>query len=213
MNFPLRIQKRHFRGIQPNARAIGPVLPFNNVHLCPPRRHHFAVVGAISFRLLAGPGKVEVRFSHDVLGTKTWSPGKCFVTAKVNAFLVLPEDGKRQGIEDARQHRLVILQGLLRPPLFGLVAEDQYRAGDLALFVANRRAAIGDGPFAAIAGQQQRVVGEVHDSPFTQHALDWVVDVGPRLFVDDVEDLRNGPAQRLRLAPPGELLGHGVHAG
>ena len=39
-----------------------------------------------------------------------------------------------------------------------------------------------------------------------------ILDPGPRVFVDDIEHLLQGPGRGLGLAPAGELLGHGIHA-
>ena len=75
------------------------------------------------------------------------------------------DDGVLSRVHDAGKLLLALSHLHFRPALFGLVAEDQHRAGDLALLVPDGRAAIGDGALGAVAGQQQRVVGEVHDHP------------------------------------------------
>ena len=93
-----------------------------------------------------------------------------------------------------------------------LIAEHQHHAHDLALFVADRRTAVGDGPLGAVAGDQESMVGEPHDPPLANHAIGGILNLGLGLFVDDVEHLLQRLAQRLRLAPAGGCSATGLCA-
>jgi hypothetical protein len=58
-------------------------------------------------------------------------------------------------------------------------------------------AAVGDRPLRAVARDERGVVGEAHHHALGQHALDRVGRLRARLFIDDVENLRERAAERL----------------
>ena len=72
--------------------------------------------------------------------------------------------------------------------------------------VANRRGAVRDGAFSAVAAYQYRVVRQTGDTPATHHQLCGVGNRLPGLLVDDVEDLGEWPAGCRAVGPPGERL-------
>jgi len=102
-------------------------------------------------------------------------------------------------------------QRVLAGAPLGHIAEHQHHANELALAVADGRAAVVDGHLAAVAPQQHRVVGQPGHPPLAQHARHRAFHLGPRALVDDAEHLADGLAHGLGLRPAGEGLGHRVH--
>ena len=84
------------------------------------------------------------------------------------------------------------------------------RAGDPPLAVADRRHRVADGGLAAVAADEQRVAGELHDLPFPQAALDQVGQRPAGGLVDHVEDGEDRLAAGLGGAPAGQPLGDRV---
>ncbi len=75
---------------------------------------------------------------------------------------------------------------------------------------ADRRAAVGDRPLRAVAGDQHRVVRQAHDRALAEDPLHRVLDRRPRALVDDAEHLGQRPGRGVGLPPAGEGLGDRV---
>ena len=78
------------------------------------------------------------------------------------------DDAVHHGIENRLDQRGAVAQCLLRSIFLGDIAEHQHGAHHLAVAVADRRAAVGDGALAAVAGDQDGVVGQALDRAMGQ---------------------------------------------
>jgi hypothetical protein len=121
----------------------------------------------------------------------------------------LVSDGGRQPSRDSEL--FVCDQRILGLALHRDVAKHENDAEDLSIFIANRRAAVGDIQFRSVFAHQDRVV---------RHADDAIepLDLGHRRLdrlaarpVDDVKDFFERLSGGFQLAPAGQLLRHGVH--
>ena len=98
----------------------------------------------------------------------------------------------------------------VRFTFFGDVAKDQDDAEDRAVLVADRGGAVVDAALAPVAGDQDRVVGETLDASFREGAQRRVFRRPAGLFVEDDEDVADGPALGLFQGPARELLGRWI---
>ena len=101
-------------------------------------------------------------------------------------------------------------QSVLGLAFAGDVAEDHDDAGECAGAVADGSAAVVDVDFGAVAADEDGVVGEADDALEALDFGDGGFDELAGGFVDDVEDLFEGPVEGFGLRPAGELLGDGV---
>ena len=122
------------------------------------------------------------------------------------------DDAVGHSVEDGLDQRGVVAHHRLQLMFPRHVAEHQHRADHQCIAVANRRATVGDGAFAAVARDQQRVVGHRLTAAVRQRVDDRVDDGLTALLVDDVNNIVDRPADRLRLGPAGEALGQGIQA-
>src|SRR6185437_1382019 len=83
-------------------------------------------------------------------------------------------------------HNIALL--LLVASTLGDVMEDQNDSQEIALRIANGRAAIVNRSLGSISAYQGRVVRQPYDDPFAQHLLDRIFHRLAGLFVDDDED-------------------------
>jgi hypothetical protein len=104
-------------------------------------------------------------------------------------------------------------QLLRRPLLLADVVEDQHDADDVALRITDGRAAVVDEPPCPVPGDQRRMISQANDEAFPHHLRHRVFRRAPRLLVDDIEDVSQGPAGSLFLAPSGHRLGGGIQEG
>ncbi|MPN45166.1 hypothetical protein SDC9_192733 [bioreactor metagenome] len=96
------------------------------------------------------------------------------------------------------------LHFLLFQSFFGEIAEHQHRAGNVAVFVENRGGAVLNKDARAVAGNQNRMVGQFERFARFQHPLNGVFDRLAREFVDDVEYFRQWSACGLVERPAGQ---------
>ena len=113
-------------------------------------------------------------------------------------------------VERGGEALLALSNCFLRVPVVGHVPEHQHRAAGHASPVSDRRAAVRDRPFGAVARDERGVIGEPDDHALGQHAADRVGCLRAGVLVDDVEDLLDRAANRLLLRPPGQPLGDGI---
>ncbi len=134
------------------------------------------------------------------------------VVEQVVAIVVESEDAGGNGLGNGGVELFAGVQGLQHAVLLALVAEHQYHTADGPILAGpDGGAAIGDGMLAAIAGNQQCVVGQPDDLAFRQHQVDRAGDGFPRLLIDDAEDFRHRSAVGLGRGPAGEFLRQPVH--
>ena len=128
---------------------------------------------------------------------------------RIERVVDLVRDGRGQPPRDSEL--FVCDQRILGLALHRDVAKYQNDSDDLSVFVAYRRAAVGDIQLRSVFADQNRVV---------RHADDAIepLDLGDRglhglagRLVDDVEDLFERLSGGLRLAPAGQLPRHWVH--
>ena len=93
------------------------------------------------------------------------------------------------------------LQLFFGPLLFREIAKNQHHAPHRTIVVADRRAAVIDGGFPAIAGDQAGMIRQPHDGPQTQNFFGRTLHRLPRDSVDDVEHLRQRLARGFLVAP------------
>ena len=74
----------------------------------------------------------------------------------------------------------------------------------------NRRAAIIDGVFHAVPGNEQRMIGEPHHRPHANHLGDRMLDHLTGVLVDNLKYRRDVLPQGLGFRPPGERFRHRV---
>ena len=123
-----------------------------------------------------------------------------------DAVGILREDRVVGRLDDGRQPR----QGSLGRLPRGEIAEHEDHSLDRAARLADRRAAVVDGDFAAVLGEQNRVVGQVHHGPQTQHLVDRAFHRLAGLLVEDPEHRGQRLAAGLAVFPTREALGLGV---
>ena len=111
------------------------------------------------------------------------------------------------------QQGVLLTDGFFRQVLGADVAKHQHHALDVAAGVVDGGGAVGNRALGAVAGNQQRVVGQGSDLTGGQHLGHRDHGSPARLFMNDPEHFANGPATGLFCGPAGQLLGHGVHAG
>ena len=137
-------------------------------------------------RVIGWPTASSARVAEEPLG-----PG---VPRADDAVERLADDRVVGRLDDGRQPRL----GLLGPPALGDVAEDQDRPDRGPGLVPDGGGAVVDGPLRPVPGDEDRVVRQPDDRPLPQGAEGGVLDRLAGLLVDDVEDVRQRPAQRPR---------------
>ena len=103
-----------------------------------------------------------------------------------------------------------VAKGLLRRGLLGDVAEDEDGTDHLAVAVANRCAAVGDGALAPVARDQHRVLRQALVRSLRQGFLQRNRGRLAGLLIDDAKDLVRRTGGGLRLRPAGEPLGERV---
>ena len=96
-------------------------------------------------------------------------------------------------------------QGVLGLALHGDVAKDQDDADDLALLIADRRAAVGDVHLGAVFADEDGMVGDADDAVEPLDLGDGGLHGFAGRLVDDVEDLFERLSAGLGLAPAGQL--------
>ena len=101
------------------------------------------------------------------------------------------DDAVHHGIEDRLDQRGTVAQGLLRGVFLGDIAKHQHGADHLAVAVVDRRATVGDIALAAIAGNQDGVIGQSLYRALRQRFHDRDGGGQAGFLVDDVEDLVN----------------------
>jgi len=92
-------------------------------------------------------------------------------------------------------------------------AEDEDHAVNRPRIVEQRRRTVFDGRFAPAPRAQHRMVRESDHFPLAQHTDRRILCRLAGLLVEDVEHFLEGPAARVGVRPPGQLLSHGVHEG
>ena len=122
-------------------------------------------------------------------------------------------DALRFGIDERAQTALAVVQGLARAVLLGDVGEHQDHAGDGALPVADRRGAIGDLIFDAIARKQRCVVREAHDLAPLEHPAHRILRRQACKRIENAKHLGERATGCACQRPAGEPLGNRVHAG
>jgi len=104
-------------------------------------------------------------------------------------------------------------QGRLHRVFLGDVTEHQHRADDCVAVVADRRATVGNRIFAAIAGEQQGIVGKAVDDALGKNLGDGYRCRCERLGIHDMENLGHWLPFRCRVGPAGQPFGHRVQTG
>ena len=120
------------------------------------------------------------------------------------------DDAVHRGVQDRLDQRRAVAQGQARRVVAGDVAEHQHGADHVAVALADRRATVGDGALAAVARDEDGVVGQSLDGAVRQrrHHRDRRGLAG--FLVDDAENLLHRAAGGFGLRPAGELLGKGI---
>ena len=80
----------------------------------------------------------------------------------------------------------------------GDIAKDQHHAGKTTFVVLDRRGTVVDGAFAAVLGDQHRMIRQPLGLADGQHLLHGIENRGPRRLVDDDENLVERLSLRLR---------------
>ena len=99
------------------------------------------------------------------------------------------------------------VDGPLGLPPFGDVPEDEDHAHDVASGILDGCGTVVDGPLAAVAGDEERVVPQPDGQPPLDDLPDRLLDGLPGRLVDDAEDPLDFDPCRLGERPAGELLG------
>ena len=115
------------------------------------------------------------------------------------------------GFDQRARIELLVAQRLLCCVFAGDIAKHQDSPHHQTVAITDRRAAVGDVAFAAVAGDQDRMVGQALNGAVRQGRRDRDDGRQPGFLVDDVEDLSHQPAGSLCLRPAGELLRQRIH--
>ena len=138
--------------------------------------------------------------------------------------LIQGNEGFPNGVDDALGeltgfsrgffNRLQLPAGLFHPVFFlhplGDVAEHQHGPDHLTVAIANRRTAVGDGAFAAIAGDENDVVGQILDRALGQGFPDRNGGGSAGVPVDDPKNLFHGATGGFRQRPTREMFGQRI---
>ena len=114
--------------------------------------------------------------------------------ALVVAIAVRPGGEHHAGnrLQRLAEERLALPQRLLRRLLFREIPEHQHHPLHRAIASGGRGAAVVDGGFPAVFGDQERVVGQPHHRPQPQHLVHRAFHRLAGLLVDDLEDRASG---------------------
>src|SRR5262245_19488470 len=100
-------------------------------------------------------------------------------------------------VEEVQELSFAPSQSLLRPLALADVAEYEHASDNAAAFVANGCSSVFDRPLAAVPRDEEVVGRGGRQVVVAQHLGDRVFDGGPRLLVDDADDVAQLLAQGL----------------
>ncbi len=90
------------------------------------------------------------------------------------------------------------------------IAKHQDDADERTVRTSNRSGAVFNGRLAPVTREQQRVIRQPDNAPFTEHLADWILDRAARVFRNDVEDRLDRLPHRSRFTPAGESLSNRI---
>ncbi len=116
-------------------------------------------------------------------------------------------------VQQSALQRFVVAQLLALTVFLRHVAENEYGSDDAAVRVMNRRAAVRNLKFCAVARDQCRVIRQSDDAVFAQRAVHRYLSVLPRSGVDNAEDFGNRPSGGFAGFPARQLFRDDIEAG
>ncbi len=152
--------------------------------------------------------------THGLLRGVAEQPLRRGVPALDHAIERLADDGVVGGFDDRRQQAgsAQAARGVRLPVSpFGDVPKDEDAPRDRAPFILYRCRTVVDRTLDAILADEDRMIGDPYDGVVAQCPCRWILERLPGPRVDDPEDLVERFMQRIRLRPPGQGLGNGIH--
>ncbi|MEX0818947.1 MAG: hypothetical protein WD070_05120, partial [Pirellulaceae bacterium] len=107
----------------------------------------------------------------------------------------------RSGGDPAFQIGVELLQFPLKLPLTAGVVKHQHHPGDVARIIANWRCTVRDRAFAAVAGNQQGMIGKAFHGTAGENLIHGNSSRLPCELMHDHKHFFNQPAHRLVFAP------------